>query len=300
MPGSPTPATPARRRALALLVALAFALAAAACSSGSEAGRGYRLAASQLLADGLAPAAPGAPGTLASGTTVVATAVGPEVEVLVQPPEVTDPPPPTQAVNATTMAPIPREGLNAAGVRPTDGGWVYENPTYYGKPLVFVVTAEAGEWLRVMVPARPNHQEGWVRRADVTLSQHDYRGELTLADRTFRVWHGDELLVETQVVVGTDRSPTPLGRVYVNEIHHASDIGMSPTGTYGPYILSTNAYSETLDLFDGGLPVIAFHGTNAPHLLGSAASNGCVRMPNDVVTLLAETIPSGTPIDIVA
>ena len=33
-------------------------------------------------------------------------------------------------------------------------------------------------------------------------------------------------------------------------------------------------------------------------LIGSAASNGCVRMPNEVVTLLAETIPAGTPVTV--
>jgi lipoprotein-anchoring transpeptidase ErfK/SrfK len=294
--------SPAHRRPATLVAAvvLALSLALAACSSGSEAGSGFRLAASQLQTTAPGSAAVGQPGGPGSVTTLVATAIGPEVEVVAQHPDLAEQPAPSQALGSTTMPPIPREGLNAAGVRPTEAGWVYENPTYYGKPLVFVVTAEQGDWLRVMVPARPNHQEGWVRKADVTLSQHDYRGELVLAERTFRVWHGSELIAETPVVVGTDRSPTPLGRLYVNEIHHTSEIGLSPSGTYGPFILSTNAYSETLDLFDGGLPVIAFHGTNAPDLLGSASSNGCVRMPNDVVTMLAETIPSGTPIDVVA
>ena len=50
-------------------------------------------------------------------------------------------------------------------------------------------------------------------------------------------------------------------------------------------------------MFDDGLPVIAFHGTNQPDLIGSAASNGCIRMPNEVVTQLAETIPAGYPGD---
>ena len=75
---------------------------------------------------------------------------------------------------------------------------------------------------------------------------------------------------------------------------------MSPNGAYGPWILATSAYSEALDEFDGGLPVIAFHGTNQPDLIGSAASNGCVRMPNDVVDLLADTMPAGTPVTITA
>lgn len=46
--------------------------------------------------------------------------------------------------------------------------------------------------------------------------------------------------------------------------------------------------------------MIAFHGTNQPELIGSKASNGCVRMPNDVVSWLALVLPPGTPIDISA
>ena len=45
--------------------------------------------------------------------------------------------------------------------------------------------------------------------------------------------------------------------------------------------------------------MVAFHGTNQPGLIGTKSSNDCVRMPNDVVTQLANTIPAGTPVDIV-
>jgi lipoprotein-anchoring transpeptidase ErfK/SrfK len=49
-----------------------------------------------------------------------------------------------------------------------------------------------------------------------------------------------------------------------------------------------------MELFDGGLPVIAFHGTNNPGIIPSKASNGCIRMPNEVVTQLAELVPAGS------
>ena len=57
---------------------------------------------------------------------------------------------------------------------------------------------------------------------------------------------------------------------------------------------------QVLDTFDNGLPQVAFHGTNQPELVGTKASNGCVRIPNDIVTKIAETIPAGTPIDVFA
>jgi lipoprotein-anchoring transpeptidase ErfK/SrfK len=72
----------------------------------------------------------------------------------------------------------------------------------------------------------------------------------------------------------------------------------SDTGVYGAWILPVNGYSEVLDTFDNGLPQVAFHGTNQPELIGTKASNGCVRISNDVVSKIAEAIPAGTPIDI--
>ena len=102
------------------------------------------------------------------------------------------------------------------------------------------------------------------------------------------------MVAETDVVIGKDTTPTPVGSFYLSEKIQQKN----PDGAYGPWILSTNGYSEALDLFDNGLPVIAFHGTNQPALLGTPASNGCIRMPNDVVTHLAEVLPAGTPIEI--
>jgi len=118
--------------------------------------------------------------------------------------------------------------------------------------------------------------------------------ELDLSTYHLKVFKGSEVFVETDVVIGKDSTPTPLGRFFVTEkIKNQSD-----TGVYGAWILPVNGYSEVLDTFDNGLPQIAFHGTNQPELVGTKASNGCVRMTNDVVTKIAEAIPAGTPIDI--
>jgi lipoprotein-anchoring transpeptidase ErfK/SrfK len=55
-----------------------------------------------------------------------------------------------------------------------------------------------------------------------------------------------------------------------------------------------------MDRFSSGVPAIALHGTNRPDLLGSAASNGCVRMDDTTINLLRSTLPMGTPVDIAA
>jgi lipoprotein-anchoring transpeptidase ErfK/SrfK len=286
-----------RSRFTAFAVAALLTITAAACgSAGSDAGDGFRLSGSQLSGEVTTATAP-----VPDNTTEVATAAVPELQVFLTKPEdpaATDAAVQPAAFAATAVPPIPREGLNSAGVSTNDLGYVYENPTFFGQPLTMVVTGKEDEYVKVSLPARPNHQEGWVRASDVALSEHRFHAELVLSEFVFRVWNDEELIAETQVVIGTDATPTPIGRFYINEILDAATAGVSPGGAYGPWILATNGYSEAMDLFEDGLPVVAFHGTNNPGLIGSKASNGCIRMPNDVVTKIAESIPAGTPVEI--
>ena len=63
--------------------------------------------------------------------------------------------------------------------------------------------------------------------------------------------------------------------------------------------MRASGYSEALESFGGGPPQIALHGTNHPELIGGDVSNGCVRVPNDMITQVYETVPLGTPVSIV-
>jgi hypothetical protein len=193
----------------------------------------------------------------------------------------------------SNLPPIPRTGYQSAGVRVTAEGFAYDNPTYFKNPLVFVVTKDDGDWLQVELLARPNHQTGWVKRSDVTLSTHHFHLKLTKSTFDLQAYDGDQLLTETKVVIGKNSTFTPTGTFFLTE-----KISRPPTGVYGPWILATSGYSESLNDFDGGLPQMALHGTNNPSLIGTQASNGCVRMPNDQVEKLATTLPPGTPLTI--
>lgn len=259
------------------------------------------LSATQRTTTTLAPTTTTIPGTHAEVTA--AAAIGPEVVVLAEHP---DGAPLTAGsevdwaadlpeIDLAGMPPIPRDDLISEGVRTVPEGWAYDNPTYFGNTLTLLVLAEEGEWLEVLLPARPNGQTGWVHRDDVELSTHDALIEIAVGERMLRAWVDGEKIAETEVVVGTDSTPTPIGTFYLTEKIPRSN----PGGAYGPWILPTNGYSEAMNFFDGGLPVIALHGTNAPHLLGSAASNGCIRVPNEIIERLAFAIPEGTPIQIV-
>ncbi|CAB4576149.1 unannotated protein [freshwater metagenome] len=181
-------------------------------------------------------------------------------------------------------------------MKKTADGYEFTNPTYYKNPLVVEVLENQGDYMKVLITARPNHTTGWVKADDVTIAATEYRMELDLSTFHLKVFKGPDVFVETDVVIGKDSTPTPVGHYFVTEkIKNSSD-----TGVYGAWILPINGYSEVLDTFDSGLPQVAFHGTNQPELVGTKASNGCVRIPNDVVTKIAETIPAGTPIDIFA
>ncbi len=170
------------------------------------------------------------------------------------------------------------------------------NPSYFGTELAMLVVAEHAGWLQVQLPVRPNGTTAWVKGAGFTTETHTFHAEVQLRKHRLRVWNDDELIADTATVVGAAATPTPLGRFYVNDRIPKAD----PSGSYGPWILSLSAHSEVLETFADGRPVIAIHGTNRPDLLGTDASNGCVRIPNDIVALLAELVPLGTPVDIIA
>jgi lipoprotein-anchoring transpeptidase ErfK/SrfK len=67
---------------------------------------------------------------------------------------------------------------------------------------------------------------------------------------------------------------------------------------YGAWALGLSGYSEVHQTFGTGDGQIALHGTYKPWLLGQPVSNGCVRMDNDTISRLAETLPLGAPVTI--
>lgn len=174
--------------------------------------------------------------------------------------------------------------------------WGVWNPTPFGTELALqVVEGDASdEWIEVRVAVPPNESTAWVRSEQFTFSSHEYHAEIDLSAHQVTVWDGDTVVVQTAAVVGAAGSRTPLGTYFVN------DKVAGGGGAYGPWILSLSAFSEDLDTFNGGEPVIAIHGTNRPELVGQSLSNGCVRVPNDIIEVLAENVPLGTPVTIIA
>ena len=62
---------------------------------------------------------------------------------------------------------------------------------------------------------------------------------------------------------------------------------------YGPFAFGLSGFSDVHMDFAGGEGVIGIHGTNDPASIGTRVSNGCIRVPNDVITDLAARLPLG-------
>ena len=204
-----------------------------------------------------------------------------------------------RAVRPAVVATVIGDGI-AALAEPGSGPethW-FANPTQFGGARTFLVLDDtsSADHVKVSLPVMPNGQEGWLPRSAVELSTVSHRAEVDLSEATVTVWDGDEVIATTRAVTGRRSAPTPLGRFYVRDIIAQPD----PDGDYGPWILALSGFSEVLETFDGGLPALALHGTDEPAEIGHALSSGCVRVPNDVITLLAETVPLGTPVTVVA
>jgi lipoprotein-anchoring transpeptidase ErfK/SrfK len=175
---------------------------------------------------------------------------------------------------------------------------VLHSPAKYSKmPQIFTVipTPEGPPgWLHVNLRTRPNGSTGWIRADTVNLSSHAWSIDINLTERWATVYDGAEVFAATAVVIGTDASPTPVGDSYVVEAVWTTQ----PGGAYGPFIFGLSSHSDVYTEFAGGDGQIGLHGTNQPQLLGTAASHGCVRFPNDVILSMARALPMGVPVHI--
>jgi hypothetical protein len=195
--------------------------------------------------------------------------------------------------NATTRAPV--RHTTASDSRRVARLRLY---TEDGYPEVYLAlrshtSADGRVWLKIRIPARPNGQTGWVRRAALgplravrTMLVIDrQRSRATLRRSGRRVWRAP-------IGHGAPGTPTPAGRFYIRE--KLRNAGGSPI--YGPWAFGTSAYSGLSDWPGGG--VIGIHGTNQPWLIPGRPSHGCIRVRNPAIMRLERLMPVGTPVHI--
>lgn len=210
------------------------------------------------------PLAPlGPPPSRPGGSSLVATALGPSVDVY---------PSPGASEPSRTL----------------------KNPQPSGAPLVLLVREQQAGWVKVLLPVRPNGSSGWVKSSEVGVSGTDYYIVIGLTEHRITVFDGRSVVLDERIGLGAGGTPTPTGLFFIKELLQPPN----PRGAYGPYAYGLSAFSDVLFSFGGGPGTVGLHGTNDPSSLGRNVSNGCIRMSNTGVTRLAKMLPLGVPVQI--
>ena len=274
------------------------------------------------------------PGSGSGGTRprpAAAVPPPPAVTAVVAPPTTFPPPPDTAAAPAppvepaaSAAAPAPAQpgplpttshpqstvahvrgstvGVYDEPVGPGRGGSsrVLENPLPSGAERVFLVTGTWQDWYEVLLPVRPNGSKGWVHSSEVSISNHDFSIVIELGVHRITVFQGEQVLHTERIGVGTSNTPTPGGLYFTKELVEIVDEAgrLYPGGPYGPFAYGLSGFSEVLDSFGGGDGTLGIHGTNDPSSLGRDVSHGCIRMSNAGITLLADALPLGVPVEV--
>lgn len=156
-------------------------------------------------------------------------------------------------------------------------------------------------WLDVRLPADPNDRHGWVQRDELIVERSYWQVEVDLSDRRVRAYSRGRVRLNARVVIGANATPTPTsGATRPFAIYDA--VQGNPNAFTGSWQLATTAFSS----YSRTLGRVGLHGRGGASLaapLGSASSNGCIRMANADVSLLVRSIGldrvMGTPVLIV-
>jgi lipoprotein-anchoring transpeptidase ErfK/SrfK len=209
--------------------------------------------------------------------------------------------PPSRTGGATIATIVATAGARSA---PATGRIVWRaqpQTDWTGEPQSLLVLGSAErdhrQWLRVLLPIRPDGRSAWIPRSRVTLSRTRYWLVVAKRRRRVQVYAGGRRIDNFQAVIGKPATPTPDGLAAIYERDRQPD----PNAFLGPWALPLTALSNVLRSFGGGPGRIAIHGRGGTSLLdplGSAASHGCIRIDNRPVTWLATHVPQGTPVQI--
>ena len=168
---------------------------------------------------------------------------------------------------------------------------VNDYPTYFGVVGAVLDHDCNARWYRVQLPIKPNGATGFVRASALDVQTVASRIVVDVSDRRLTLFESGKAALVATVAVGTAATPTPTGSYYVNQRLVPSD----PSGPFGPGAVGISAFSNVLTGWTQGGPV-AIHGTNEPWSIGHAASNGCIRLPNETLKEVFAHAVAGTPV----
>jgi lipoprotein-anchoring transpeptidase ErfK/SrfK len=200
----------------------------------------------------------------------------------------------TARIAAPTFA-RPRPGSRKRGVR------VSMQTAWSGQPQVLLVldatTRKGEDWVKVLLPVRPNGSTGWIPRDRVALRRTPYWVDVHLGARRVTVYRKGKRVRSFGAVIGAPGTPTPRGLAAIYERNRQPD----PGAFLGPWALPLTAFSNVLMNFGGGPGRVGIHGRAGASLgdpLGTARSHGCIRISNRPVSWMAAKLPAGTPVHV--
>lgn len=119
---------------------------------------------------------------------------------------------------------------------------------------------------------------------------------LRLQERRVYLYSGEMLVSSYPVAVGTDKTPTPQGEFSVAQMV-VNPVWQSPwTGEVHQPGPDSALGVRWIGFADSAAGSFGFHGTPTIESIGTAASNGCVRMYNEDVVALFAQVDVGTPV----
>ncbi len=179
--------------------------------------------------------------------------------------------------------------------------WVGTATGWTSEPQVLMVLGSAQrdgrQWLRVLLPIRPNHTTAWIPRDNVVLLSTPYWIAVSKSARRVTVYRKGKLIHRFPAVIGKPATPTPDGLAAIYEV----DPQLPANGFLGPWALPLTVFSNVLYNFGGGPGRVAIHGRDGASLddpLGSARSHGCIRIEDPGIDWMAAQIPQGSPVQI--
>lgn len=192
-------------------------------------------------------------------------------------------PAPQQATDGTVVHPMRMVKIHAApGGKPI----AKIGPKQLGDTWLPVI-GERGHWVQVLLPSRPNGSTGWLRDTHLESKYTPYLIRVHLSSMRLELFFEGREINSWTIGIGQSDTPTPTGRTFI--------LGsiVDPNQTYSPIILPLGAHSDTLDSFGGGPGTVAIHTWPTTDVLGTASSNGCIRVPQEALNQLTR-VPLGT------
>jgi hypothetical protein len=165
--------------------------------------------------------------------------------------------------------------------------------------LAHATDARGRAWLRVRLPGRVFDRKtppptGWITAEGTEMSKTTWHLVVDIATRRVIAYRSGRFVRAFTAIVGKDSTPTPRGDYFIEESMRFPDGHLEYPGA-----LATSARSPVFKEFMGGPGQIALHGVvNIGGKMGTAASNGCIRMTSTAIRWLRKRIRPGVPLTI--